>query len=86
MPTRKGDDQYVTDSVSLAAFLVYRGHATDVQPTPDNRCTFRFPNSPELLADLNGFASGSARELRLYETARADLRRRMDTVKRRGQR
>lgn len=77
-PPYSGAAAFVTKDLPLSQFLWFRGHRCEVQ-AQNGRCTFHFPDSASLRADVNEFASAGQWEA--YEMARLELRAAMDEAK-----
>ena len=71
---------FVTDHLSLAAFLAARGHLTSVRAA-GSKALFVFDASEQLSADATAFWSGTASvEPTCYDAARTRLRKQVEAL------
>ncbi len=73
---------FVTDHLSLAAWLLAVGHEPALVSTGSDKVLFAFEPTDCLSTDIATFNDGTARvEPGAYDAARIGLRRRMDALK-----
>ena len=81
MPSTRSSPGFLTDNLSLAAFLKACGHDPTPQPSVSGRVMFTFARSPQLDADIAAFTSNTAAvSPQAYDVAKVALRRDIDTV------
>ena len=76
---------FVTDHLALASYLLSRGHEPTLSASSSGKILFQFTASDDLTRAIYGFNNGIATvEPTAYDTARIQLRRRMDALNGRG--
>lgn len=84
-PTQQGADRkqeeqrYNTPSISIATWLLARGHTPHIRVQVDGRCEFSFVASRDLEIACNEFAV--AADFQRLEAARRELREKMQAAK-----
>lgn len=80
-PDREHPSVFLSDSLSLAAYLASIGHTPNLVDTGTSKILFSFERTPEVLSEVSTFRNGHARiDPSAYDTAKRALRRQMDEL------